>query len=150
MTQSQRNDDLHAIEQVLYLYGWMVDERKWDLMDSVFAPGATIDYESTGGIKGPYRPTLEWLHRALEPWPINLHHITNVMITLDGDKAKSICYFTAPMARNRPDGAQDVITNAGYYFDDLVRTPAGWRIQTRVCKQTVRIGALPQGYVIPS
>lgn len=142
--------DLHAIEQVLYAYAWMVDRRKWDMMDEVFAPGAIIDYTSTGGIQGEYRPTLEWLDRALSAWPINLHHITNVSIRVSGERATSRCYFTAPMAHARADGTQEVITNAGYYLDDLVRTAAGWRISKRVCEQTVRIGQLPTGYVIPA
>jgi 3-phenylpropionate/cinnamic acid dioxygenase small subunit len=143
------HEDWHAIEQVLQAYAWMVDQRKWELIDSVFAPDGTIDYSSTGGKKGPAKPILAWLHRALEPWPINLHHITNVCIEIDGDRAKSRCYFLAPMGRMKPDGTQEVITNAGYYFDEFVRTPAGWRIRERVCTQTIMIGSLPPGYVIP-
>jgi hypothetical protein len=143
-------EDCRAIEQLLYRYGWMVDRREWQLMDEVFAPGATIDYTSTGGRKGPYRPTLEWLDRALAPWPINLHFITNVMIDVTGDRARSRCYFQAPMGRRRADGSQEVITNAGYYLDDLVRTDAGWRIERRVCEQTVMVGQLPAGYEIPA
>jgi 3-phenylpropionate/cinnamic acid dioxygenase small subunit len=149
MSAAASDQDWRAIEQVLYDYAWMVDRRKWEMMDAVFAPGASIDYTSTGGIKGPYRPTLEWLDRALAGWPINLHHITNVSIRTHGDRADSRCYFTAPMARLRGDGSQEVITNAGYYLDTLVRTGAGWRIQERICEQTVRIGQLPSGYVIP-
>jgi 3-phenylpropionate/cinnamic acid dioxygenase small subunit len=142
--------DWRAIEQVLYDYAWMVDQRKWEMMDSVFAPGATIDYTSTGGRKGPYRPTLEWLDRALAPWPINLHHITNVSIRISADRAESRCYFLAPMGRKKADGSQEVITNAGYYLDSLVRTDAGWRIQQRTCHQTIMIGQLPSGYEIPA
>jgi 3-phenylpropionate/cinnamic acid dioxygenase small subunit len=143
------SDDWRTIEQLLYRYAWMVDRREWHLMDEVFAPDATIDYTSTGGRKGPYRPTLEWLDRALAPWPINLHFITNVMIDVTGERARSRCYFQAPMGRRRADGSQEVITNAGYYLDDLVRTDAGWRIERRVCEQTVMVGQLPAGYEIP-
>lgn len=148
MTQSAA-EDRYEIEQVMYRYAWMVDQRKWELMDSVFAPGATIDYVSTGGIKGLYRPTLEWLDRALSGWPINLHFITNVAIEFDGDQATSRCLFQAPMARMRPDGSQDVITNAGYYIDSWTRIAEGWRILERVCNQTVMVGQLPAGYAIP-
>jgi hypothetical protein len=49
----------------------------------------------------------------------------------------------------RPDGSQEVITNAGYYFDKLTRTSDGWRIVERMCNQTVQMGSLPTGYVIP-
>jgi hypothetical protein len=145
-----RGEDRYEIEQLLYRYSWMADERKWELMDTVFGPGGTIDYTSTGGQKGPYRPTLEWLHRALAGWPINLHFITNVCIEFTGeDTAESRCMFLAPMARMRDDGSQEVITNAGYYHDRLVRTAEGWRIVERDCRQTVQIGQLPSGYVIP-
>lgn len=145
-----RADDRRDIEECLYRYAWMVDQRKWELMESVFAPDGVIDYSSTGGKSGPYRPTLEWLDRALAGWPINLHLISNISIEFAEDRtARSRCYFLAPMGRARPDGSQEVISNAGYYFDTLVRTTAGWRIQERVCKQTIMIGQLPAGYVIP-
>jgi 3-phenylpropionate/cinnamic acid dioxygenase small subunit len=141
--------DRYDIEQCLHRYAWMVDQREWSLMDSVFTRDATIDYSSTGGRSGPFRPTLEWLNRALAGWPLNLHMISNVSIELDGDRARSRCYFFAPMGRRRPDGSQEVISNAGYYFDQLVRTEAGWRIRERICRQTIMIGQLPAGYVIP-
>ena len=144
--------DVHdrlEIADLMHRYAQMVDFREWDSMDSVFAPGASIDYTSTGGKSGPYREILGWLDRALEPWPINLHYITNLTVELDGDRARSRCYFNAPMGRVGDDGAQLVITNAGYYADDLVRTEAGWRITQRHCEQTLMIGQLPDGYVIP-
>jgi 3-phenylpropionate/cinnamic acid dioxygenase small subunit len=143
--------DRAEIGDLLSRYARMVDDRDWDLMDEVFAPGATLDYTSTGGKSGPYRETLEWLARALEPWPLNLHFISNVEIEfgLDGDIARSRCYFQAPMGRTSEDGGQLVISNAGRYEDDLVRTPDGWRIASRVCQQTIMIGQLPEGYVIP-
>jgi 3-phenylpropionate/cinnamic acid dioxygenase small subunit len=142
--------DYRAIEQLLFRYAWMVDRRKWELMDEVFAPGGTIDYASTGGPGAmPYRDALEWLDRALKPWPFNLHHITNIVVEVDGDRGESRCYFTAPMGRPKPGGGQDVITNAGYYLDTLVRTPEGWRIAARFCDMTIQIGGLPADYAIP-
>lgn len=141
--------DRLEITDLMHRYAQMVDFREWDRMDSVFAPGATIDYTSTGGKSGPYRDILGWLDRALEPWPINLHFITNLTVEIGGDRARSRCYFNAPMGRVKDDGSQLVITNAGYYADDLVRTEAGWRIARRHCEQTLMIGQLPDGYVIP-
>lgn len=63
--QDDRAADRYEIEQLLFGYAWMADQRKWEMMDDLFAPDATIDYTSTGGKAGPYRPTLEWLDRAL-------------------------------------------------------------------------------------
>jgi hypothetical protein len=71
----------------------------------------------------PYRAALEWLDRALAPWPFNLHHITNIAVEIDGDRGESRCYFTAPMARKAAGGGQDVVTNAGYYLDIRPHAP---------------------------
>jgi hypothetical protein len=151
---ADRVQDTKEIEQVLYLYAWMVDQRKWELQDQVFADGATIDYTSTGGVKGPSRPTLEWLHRGLSGWPINLHFITNITIEFTPTGATARCLFFAPMGRALPGtkgelGSQEIINNAGYYFDKLVKTPKGWRITERICNQTIMMGSLPPGYEIP-
>jgi len=148
-----RNDDLREIEQVLYRYAWMVDKREWEMIDEVFSADATIDYASTGGPgRTPHREALKWLDGALAPWPINLHHITNVMAEVEGDRARCRCYFTAPMGRPRAGGgyfAQDIVTNAGFYHDRLLRTAKGWRISERVCEMTVLIGQLPPDHNIP-
>ena len=141
--------DRAEISELLNRYAWMVDRKQWSLMDEVFAPGATIDYTSSGGVKDGYREALGWLRRALEPWPLNLHCLSNLTLELDGDRARSRCYFHAPLGRVESGGAQHFVTNAGWYEDELVRTPAGWRIAARVCHQPIMIGSLPAGYEIP-
>ena len=130
MDRIQAIEDRIEIEELMHRYARMVDERDWKRMDEVFAPDATIDYRSTGGQAGPYRETLAWLARALEPWPLNLHFITNLSIELDGDRARSRCYFHAQHTRRGlPGGANYVV--AGIYRDAWTRTPAGWRIHAR-------------------
>ena len=137
------------IEELLYRYAWMVDQRRWELMDSVFTPDAMIDYTSTGGQAGPVREALAWLDRALAGWQFNLHAISNVCIDFRQSPVRARCQFFAPMGRPDGDGQQEHIVNAGYYYDELVRTGDGWRIAHRRCEQTVRIGQLPAGYHIP-
>jgi len=141
--------DRLEIQELMYRYAEMVDQRDWKEMDRIFALEATIDYTSTGGHAGPFRETLAWLDRALESWPINLHIISNLIIEFRGDLANTRCYFHAPMARETEDGPQYIITNGGRYEDRLIRTPIGWRIIERICHQTLMQGELPQGYRIP-
>ncbi|MFP8875883.1 MAG: nuclear transport factor 2 family protein, partial [Myxococcota bacterium] len=136
--------DRLAIQELLYRYADMVDTRDWARIDEVFSEGAQLDYTSTGGAKGGAREVMAWLARALEPRPINLHCITNVRVRFEGTGAVCQSSFYAPMARGEL-GAQDVISNAGYYEDVLVRTSLGWRIQERVCRQTLMQGELPEG-----
>ena len=142
--------DRAEIQELMNRYAWMVDMKKWEMIDEVFTSDATVDYVSSGGQAGPYKETLGWLARALAPWPMNLHYLSNLHIEFDGDTATSRCYFNAPMGRDEPDGSQTIMTNAGWYEDRLRRTPDGWRIVDRICKQTMMIGGLPEGYEIPS
>jgi hypothetical protein len=69
-------------------------------------------------------------------------------IRVDGDVAHSSCYFLAPMGRVEPDGRKVMTTNGGSYHDQLVRTPAGRRVRSRLCEQTILAG-LPEDCVIP-
>jgi 3-phenylpropionate/cinnamic acid dioxygenase small subunit len=142
--------DRAEIERLMIRYAEMVDQRNWSLGDLVFALEATIDFTSAGGIRGPFREALAWLHRALEPWPITLHRISNLTIDFDGEnEARSRCYFNGTMGRTNADGSQITITNEGIYSDRLVRTSDGWRIVERHCDQKLMRGALPEGYSIP-
>ena len=140
---SEELSDRLEIRELLDRYATIVDERRWNALLDVFTPDAEVDYTSTGGKSGPLRPVMEWLARALAPWPLNLHCVSNVAIELAGDRARSRCYFQAPMGRALPDGSQEIVTNAGRYDDELVRTPTGWRIRRRTCTQTMMLGSLP-------
>jgi 3-phenylpropionate/cinnamic acid dioxygenase small subunit len=130
-----------AIKETLYRYSLMVDRRRWEMIDEVFTRDATIDYTSvgSGATKGPHREMLSWLDEMLKPWPLNLHVITNEIIEITGDRAKSTCCFSAPMGRKDEAGKSTYITNAGYYHDELVRTRDGWRIRERLCDMTIQI-----------
>jgi 3-phenylpropionate/cinnamic acid dioxygenase small subunit len=146
---NQELSDRLEIRELLDHYATLIDQRRWDALHEVFTPDAEVDYTSTGGKRGKLGPVMEWLARALEPWPLNLHCVSNPAIELSGARARSRCYFQAPMGRALPDGTQQIVTNAGWYDDDLVRTPSGWRIRRRVCTQTMMLGTLPAGYSIP-
>jgi 3-phenylpropionate/cinnamic acid dioxygenase small subunit len=143
--------DRLAIQELLYRYARMVDFRQWQLFDQVFAKDATCDYVSSGGIAGGAREVMDWLDRALAPWPTNIHAVTNLEIEFDAARtsAKTTCYFVAPMARGEMGKDQVVITNSGLYVDRLRKTTEGWRIAEREMRMTIMQGSLPEGYVIP-
>jgi len=130
-----------AIKETLYRYSLMVDRRRWELIDEVFTQDATIDYTSVGAgaTSGPHREMLTWLDEMLKPWPMNLHFISNEIIAVEGDRAKSTCCFNAPMGRKDAAGKSTFLTNGGYYHDELLLTEAGWRIRERVCDMTIQI-----------
>lgn len=143
--------DRMSIEALLFRYARMVDFRQWHLFDQVYAKDAICDYRSSGGIQGSAREVMDWLDRALAPWPTNIHAVTNVEIEFEAGRtgARTTCYFVAPMARGEMGKDQIVITNSGLYIDRLRKTPAGWRIAEREMRMTIMQGSLPEGYVIP-
>ena len=51
------HDDRFAIEDLLQRYTTAIDDKDWDLLDTVFAPDAVLDYTTSGGPKGSYPAT---------------------------------------------------------------------------------------------
>jgi len=124
--------DRCEIERLLYLYAEMLDRKRWPLMDQIFTLEATIDFESAGGIRGPFREALAWLARTLDYWPKSLHTVSNPIIEFGGEReARVRCYFRAELSRQTHDGARSSLSNAGIFSDRLLRTVDGWRILER-------------------
>jgi hypothetical protein len=53
------------IQALLTRYTVAIDTHDWALLDTVFTPDAWIDYESSGGTKGPYPEVRRWLGDVL-------------------------------------------------------------------------------------
>ncbi|MBT2187352.1 nuclear transport factor 2 family protein [Sphingobium nicotianae] len=62
--------------------------------------------------------------------PAHLRHfVTNQVIRIDGDKAHAVAYWFDLNNDNQP--RWPYLAGYGYYEDDLVRTPQGWRFSRR-------------------
>ncbi|MBW2274073.1 MAG: nuclear transport factor 2 family protein [Deltaproteobacteria bacterium] len=127
--------DRIEINDLLIRYTKAIDDKNWDLLDSVYTPDADIDYTTSGGIAGKYPEIREWLAKALAIFPATVHFIGNSEIELDGDHAMGRTFVYNPMAIPKEDGELDMFTVGAYYIDDLVRTDAGWRIAKRFEQQ---------------
>ena len=75
--------------------------------------------------------------------------MTNVRVEIDGDRARSVCYFFNPMGLPQQDGGVSTFFCGGIYRDQLLRTERGWRITERVNDQLYAFGALPPGVEPP-
>ena len=73
---------------------------------------------------------IERIRRALEPLDTTQHLVGNHRVRVDGDQAMHDCYLQALHVRRAADPSPNFIVG-GRYEDDLVRTPAGWRIAHR-------------------
>ena len=118
-----------AIRPVMDLYGFAVDTQRWDLFDQVFTPDVHADY---GGGKpytdlASFKRDFEAVHKKFDR---TQHDMTNVICDVTGDRAKAITYGHWLLVREGTPGG-DFWHGHGWYDDDLVRTPDGWRISRR-------------------
>ena len=142
--------DRIEIQDLLVRYAKAIDEKDWALLDECFTPDAELDYVSSGGIKGPYAEVRVWLEKALAPFPMTVHYVTNSEVELTGDRATARTAVLNPMGFANPDDSLHIFTVGAYYVDELVRTEAGWRIASRREDQAFMEGSLPEALQIPS
>jgi hypothetical protein len=141
--------DRIEVEELLTLYCTAVDTRELGLLERVFTRDAIIDYTRSGGIRGTLPEIQQWLEKALAPFVLVQHLVSNFVIETEDDLGTSVCSFFNPMGLPRPDGSVHTFFCGGFYRDRLYRTPGGWRIQERVNDQRYLHGSLPPGFEIP-
>ena len=126
--------DRLEIERVLVRYSTLIDTKQFArLATEVFAPDAIVDYtKAPGGIVGSVAEVTVWLANVLEPFTVLQHMLGNFDITIDGARARSICYFHNPMGLPGAGESVSMFWCGGRYIDELVRTPQGWRIKHRI------------------
>ena len=125
--------DSIAIQAVINLYGFLIDEQRWDELGAVFTDDAVLEVASRDWVMRGVVAIADGYSSARHPLG---HHMTNTVIA-DGpspDQATAITkYLTV-----RADGS----AGTGRYEDRFVRTADGWRIAARVA---VHRGELPPG-----
>jgi ketosteroid isomerase-like protein len=119
--------DRQAIRDLVTRYACAVDRRDFETVAACFTPDAETDYTF---FKGPIAEVLEKIRAGVGGFAMTMHVLGNHLAEVRGDTATSetyaVCYHRRPGVA---DGAQLVV--AMRYLDDLVRTPAGWRIKRR-------------------
>ena len=145
----QQISDRIEINDLLIRYTRAIDQKDWELLDTVFTPDAEVDYVSSGGIKGTYPEARAWLAKALAIFPVTVHYVTNSEVTLAGDRASARTAVYNPMFFKNADDSMHHFAVGAYYVDELVRTPAGWRIAKRREDQAFLEGSLPKALQIP-
>jgi hypothetical protein len=125
----QRLRDHEEIRQLLYRYARGVDRADLDLIRSVYAADGTDHH---GAFDGPGRDFAQVVcDKATETWDtVGNHHITNVLIEVDGDQAKAEVYFLALHPHHR-DGTTLMAVMSGRYIDQLERADGKWGIKRR-------------------
>lgn len=123
----RRRDDEHDIERVLVRYATGIDRRDWELFRTCFTDDVRADYEGLD----PWRSADEitgFMATSHADMGHTMHRLSNMAIEVDGDTATARTYVDAVLMA--PDG-QTGLNPRGFYDDELVRTPEGWRIAHR-------------------
>lgn len=122
-------EDKQEITEVCYRYGVYLDSREWDRLSEVFTDDAIAEYLDMPRCDGR-QAIQDTCSDALGSFTASQHLIGNVLVTLNGDEAESVCYLQAQHVRAGTEGGDNFII-AGRYLDKLVRTADGWRINHR-------------------
>lgn len=117
-----------AIRQTLARYCRGVDRGEPEMLRSVYHEGATDNH---GAFNGPADQFATMLIESMDASPIaGQHHITNVLIELDGSTAKVESYYLAWHPVPVGDGWGHAMVG-GRYLDDFEERNGQWRIVRR-------------------
>jgi 3-phenylpropionate/cinnamic acid dioxygenase small subunit len=127
----QEISDRFEIQDLLYHYADIIDQKKFDELRNVFTADAHIDYSVYGGAVGTLEEIIRFLKEAMAIFP-NTHHLNaNMQIKIDGDHAtgRVMCFNPQEMSMEK---STDTFLLGLWYVDKYIRTDAGWKIKERV------------------
>ncbi len=120
-------EDRQDISELLVRYATGIDRRDWPLFSTVFTEDCELDYGEIGAWNGVDAVT-EFMEQVHATAGHTLHRLSNQAIAVHGDEAAARTYVDALiMSSDNKTGVNGI----GYYDDEIVRTPNGWRIARR-------------------
>lgn len=124
--------DRLAIADLLQRYFTALDDKDYALLERVFVPGARLHYEMRPGTPpSSYPEMVETFRDFNASFLLTQHMMGHPVIELDGDTARSRTSLRAIHVQLSPEGERNLWVVHGFYRDQHVRGPAGWRIAER-------------------
>lgn len=127
-------DTLAAVTHVYAIYARAIDEKRYDLLERVFTPGAALAYtvgphafECTGAEASKY------FGQFLELCYWTNHLIGPPMVTVEADAVHATARVTATHLQRRHEGTLSRWILRGSYHDRLARHDGAWLIERRLC-----------------
>ncbi len=119
-------EDRAEIIALTTAYTWAIDGRDLERLRDVFTPDAT------GDLRGECNGVDEIIARVsgTQRFDVTQHLIGNHQVVVTGDTATCRCHVQAQHTKRGFPGGENFVIG-GTYHDQLVRTPAGWRIAHR-------------------
>jgi 3-phenylpropionate/cinnamic acid dioxygenase small subunit len=104
-------------------YGDAIDDRNWDALDDIFTADATFDLTDLGV------PVLRGLPAIKRFMDLEAQHPrTHLMTNIYVDETPTGVRMFFRIVAMRAGG----LVGTGSYYDDVVKTPDGWRVKDRV------------------
>jgi 3-phenylpropionate/cinnamic acid dioxygenase small subunit len=126
--QLRRLEDKQALQELLVSYARSCDDRDWPRYRSLFIADAEIDYTGAYGRSGRRDDIADWIERIMSGPALQhtQHFLTNIEITVEGDRAAGRADYLNPDVFSGPAG-RELLVNGGIYDFTAVRTDEGWR-----------------------
>ena len=126
-------EDHIAITEVIQQVGRAFDEKRHDsLLPRLFVDGAKLVYRLSGQLIDFSMPAgIAAFKHFHERCYWTQHLIAPSVIEIAGDAAHATSPVHATHIQIKDDGSENVWIVGACYFDELVRTPEGWRIAER-------------------
>lgn len=118
--------DREEIVDLTIRYATAIDSRQYRLLATVFTADADLDYGEVGHWTSAAEIT-EFMDLAHAGAANTMHRMSNQAVSVHGDAATVRTYVDALILAEDGSGVNAV----GYYDDQAVRTPEGWRISKR-------------------
>ena len=127
--------DRAAIAEMYARYAFALSTQNWSELDRFVLADASYDATAYGAPSVmPWSEFRSWAAEALSAVQ-GFHTVTGVLVDdLSDFGAKATACFVAALSADAGDGTRIEISEGGWFFDDLVRTTEGWRVQARVEK----------------
>jgi len=120
------NDVRDEVTDLLVRYATGIDSRNWSLLRSCFTEDCDADYGDIGHWQSADELTA-WMSQTHDPLGPTLHRITNITVEGTSQGARARCYVHGIITL--PD--RSAVHAFGYYDDELVLRPEGWKIAAR-------------------
>ena len=134
--------DIIEIQQKFYRYGWCIDHRTFGELDALFTEDAIVHYDVPGGVKKSWPEMKQWLPEGLQLFRVTQHNMSNPLVELDGDTARSTTYGHLIHVQHHKDDSSSVFRHHAIYHDEWLRGADGWRVRRRTLSNVYMDGAV--------